>query len=73
VYHRVLYIVVSEHLAGWLAIPARNKGKFTWKKQYIVVSSKKILFYETDHENAIPTLVIDIELVIQYSLIDFLV
>ncbi|KAF6028235.1 hypothetical protein EB796_013461 [Bugula neritina] len=52
---------VSEHLAGWLAIPARNKGKFTWKKQYIVVSSKKILFYETDHENAIPTLVIDID------------
>lgn len=54
----------QERLEGWLQIPNRNNFKrFGWRKQYVVVSIKKILFYdsETDIQNARPVLVIDID------------
>uniref|UniRef100_A0A8B9SKP9 Rho-associated protein kinase 1 n=1 Tax=Anas platyrhynchos TaxID=8839 RepID=A0A8B9SKP9_ANAPL len=51
-------------LEGWLSIP--NKGnikRYGWKKQYVVVSSKKILFYndEKDKDQSNPSMVLDID------------
>ena len=57
----ISFVSTADRLAGWLSIPARSKGRFSWKKQFVVVSAKKILFFETDQENAVPSLVIDIE------------
>nr|XP_022315785.1 rho-associated protein kinase 1-like isoform X1 [Crassostrea virginica]XP_022315786.1 rho-associated protein kinase 1-like isoform X1 [Crassostrea virginica] len=53
------------HMEGWLAVPNKqNIKKYGWKKQYVVVSSKKVLFYNTeaDRQNVSdPVLVLDIE------------
>ncbi|KAM6968837.1 rho-associated protein kinase 2 isoform 2-T2 [Tautogolabrus adspersus] len=51
-------------LEGWLSLPVRtNTKKFGWEKKYVVVSSKKILFYnnEQDKEHSIPYMVLDID------------
>lgn len=51
-------------MEGWLAIPNRsNIKKYGWRKQYVVVSSRKVLFYNTenDKQNADPILVLDID------------
>uniref|UniRef100_A0A673CHB2 Rho-associated protein kinase 2 n=1 Tax=Sphaeramia orbicularis TaxID=375764 RepID=A0A673CHB2_9TELE len=51
-------------LEGWLSLPVRNNTKkFGWEKKYVVVSSKKILFYnsEQDKEQSIPYMVLDID------------
>ncbi|KAK0132558.1 Rho-associated protein kinase 2 [Merluccius polli] len=51
-------------LEGWLSLPVRNNTKkFGWVKKYVVVSSKKILFYnnEQDKEQSIPYMVLDID------------
>lgn len=51
-------------MEGWLAIPNKqNMKKFAWRKQYVVVSSRKILFYNTenDKQNTDPVMVLDIE------------
>uniref|UniRef100_A0A3B4Z057 Rho-associated protein kinase 2 n=1 Tax=Stegastes partitus TaxID=144197 RepID=A0A3B4Z057_9TELE len=51
-------------LEGWLSLPVRNNTKkFGWEKKYVIVSSKKILFYksEQDKEQSIPYMVLDIE------------
>ncbi|CAL8285714.1 unnamed protein product [Lota lota] len=51
-------------LEGWLSHPVRNNTKkFGWVKKYVVVSSKKILFYnnEQDKEQSIPYMVLDID------------
>lgn len=59
--------VLSEHsamrLEGWLNIPNKqNIKRHGWKKQYVVVSSKKIIFYnnESDKINADPVLILDL-------------
>uniref|UniRef100_A0A8B9IAP0 Rho-associated protein kinase 1 n=1 Tax=Anser brachyrhynchus TaxID=132585 RepID=A0A8B9IAP0_9AVES len=57
----------ESRLEGWLSIP--NKGNIKrhgWKKQYVVVSSKKILFYndEKDKDQSNPSMVLDIDLVL---------
>uniref|UniRef100_A0A803U130 non-specific serine/threonine protein kinase n=1 Tax=Anolis carolinensis TaxID=28377 RepID=A0A803U130_ANOCA len=54
----------SHTCRGWLSIP--NKGNIKrhgWKKQYVVVSSRKILFYndEQDKEQSNPSMVLDID------------
>ncbi|KFZ67698.1 Rho-associated protein kinase 1, partial [Podiceps cristatus] len=54
----------ESRLEGWLSIP--NKGNIKrhgWKKQYVVVSSKKILFYndEKDKDQSNPSMVLDID------------
>lgn len=53
------------HMEGWLSVPNKqNIKKYGWKKQYVVVSSKKVLFYnsEADRQNVSdPVLVLDIE------------
>lgn len=51
-------------MEGWLAVPNRqNIKKYGWRKQYVVVSSRKVLFYnsEGDKQNADPVLVLDID------------
>uniref|UniRef100_A0A4W3I7Q5 Rho-associated protein kinase n=1 Tax=Callorhinchus milii TaxID=7868 RepID=A0A4W3I7Q5_CALMI len=54
----------ESRLEGWLSLPMRNNTKkFLWRKQYVVVSSKKILFYdsEQDKELSNPSMVLDID------------
>ncbi|KAG7278411.1 hypothetical protein CRUP_038574 [Coryphaenoides rupestris] len=49
----------SSRLEGWLSIPNRtNIKRYGWRKQYVVVSSKKILFYndEQDKEQSNPSM-----------------
>lgn len=56
----------ENRLEGWLAVPNKqNIKRYGWKKQYVVVSSKKILFYSSENSkmNADPILVLDIECV----------
>lgn len=51
-------------MEGWLAVPNRaNIKKYGWRKQYVVVSSRKVLFYNTenDKQNADPIMVLDID------------
>lgn len=48
---------------GWLSIPSKqNIRKYGWKKQYVVVSSRKIIFYNTenDKQNSDPVIVLDL-------------
>lgn len=54
----------ESRLEGWLSVPLRNNTKkFGWVKKYVVVSSKKILFYdsEQDKELSNPCMVLDID------------
>uniref|UniRef100_A0A8C4SAI7 non-specific serine/threonine protein kinase n=1 Tax=Erpetoichthys calabaricus TaxID=27687 RepID=A0A8C4SAI7_ERPCA len=54
----------ESRLEGWLSLPFRNNTKkFGWEKKYVVVSSKKILFYnsEQDREQSNPYMVLDID------------
>ncbi|KAK5610259.1 Rho-associated protein kinase 2 [Crenichthys baileyi] len=50
-------------LEGWISLPSKNTKRFGWDKKYVVVSSKKILFYnsEMDREQANPFMTLDIE------------
>uniref|UniRef100_A0A8D3B6A3 Rho-associated protein kinase 2 n=1 Tax=Scophthalmus maximus TaxID=52904 RepID=A0A8D3B6A3_SCOMX len=50
-------------LEGWIALPTKNTKRFGWDKKYVVVSSKKILFYnsELDREQANPFMTLDID------------
>ncbi|KAK9533314.1 hypothetical protein VZT92_008438 [Zoarces viviparus] len=57
-------VYTEMRLEGWLSLPVRNNTKkFGWEKKYVVVSSKKILFYnnEQDKEHSIPYMVLDID------------
>uniref|UniRef100_A0A8D8YBQ4 Rho-associated protein kinase let-502 n=1 Tax=Cacopsylla melanoneura TaxID=428564 RepID=A0A8D8YBQ4_9HEMI len=50
-------------LEGWVSIPNKqNIRRHGWKKQYVVVSSKKIIFYnsESDKQNTDPVLILDL-------------
>ncbi|XP_031436747.1 rho-associated protein kinase 2 isoform X3 [Clupea harengus] len=54
----------ESRLEGWLSMPVRNNTKrFGWERKYVVVSSKKILFYnsEQDKELSNPYMVLDID------------
>ncbi|XP_056598998.1 rho-associated protein kinase 1 isoform X3 [Triplophysa dalaica] len=56
--------IAESRLEGWLSIPKKpNIKRYGWKKQYVVVSSKKILFYndEQDKEQSNPSMVLDID------------
>ena len=60
------YFIVELTLQGWLSIPnkaANTRRQGYWKKQYVVVSKTKILFYdsEQDKEGRSPSMVIDLE------------
>uniref|UniRef100_A0A8D3CZ72 non-specific serine/threonine protein kinase n=1 Tax=Scophthalmus maximus TaxID=52904 RepID=A0A8D3CZ72_SCOMX len=53
----------NPRLEGWIALPTKNTKRFGWDKKYVVVSSKKILFYnsELDREQANPFMTLDID------------
>ncbi|XP_041814019.1 rho-associated protein kinase 2-like [Chelmon rostratus] len=53
----------DSRLEGWISLPTKNTKRFGWDKKYIVVSSKKILFYnsEVDREQANPFMTLDID------------
>ncbi|XP_069777791.1 rho-associated protein kinase 1 isoform X3 [Narcine bancroftii] len=51
-------------MEGWLSVPNRtNIKRYGWKRQYVVVSSKKVLFYddELNKEQSNPSMVLDID------------
>ena len=51
-------------LEGWLQVPKQhNIRRHGWKKLFITVSSKKIIFFnsETERQNADPTLILDLK------------
>ncbi|XP_067240150.1 rho-associated protein kinase 2b isoform X2 [Chanodichthys erythropterus] len=50
-------------LEGWLSVTSKNTKRFGWEKKYVVVSSKKILFYdsEQDREQSSPFMILDID------------
>jgi Rho-associated protein kinase 2 len=53
----------ESRLEGWLSVPNKqNIRRHGWKKQYVVVSSKKIIFYnsESDKQNTDPVLILDL-------------
>lgn len=53
----------ESRLEGWLSVPNKqNIKRHGWKKQYVVVSSKKMLFYnsEGDKERSDPAIVLDL-------------
>lgn len=53
----------ESRLEGWLSVPNKqNIRRHGWKKQYVVVSSKKIIFYnsESDKQNTDPILILDL-------------
>ena len=57
-------------LEGWLQVPKQqNIRRHGWKKLYITVSSKKIIFFnsETERQNADPTLILDLKWVLHSS------
>ncbi|XP_061563390.1 rho-associated protein kinase 2-like isoform X2 [Cololabis saira] len=53
----------DSRLAGWISLPTKNTKRFGWDRKYVVVSSKKILFYnsELDREQANPFMTLDID------------
>uniref|UniRef100_A0A3Q3KG94 Rho-associated protein kinase n=1 Tax=Monopterus albus TaxID=43700 RepID=A0A3Q3KG94_MONAL len=53
----------DSRLEGWISLPSKNTKRFGWDKKYVVVSSKKILFYnsELDREQANPFMTLDID------------
>ena len=56
-------------LEGWLQVPKQqNIRRHGWKKLYITVSSKKIIFFnsETERQNADPTLILDLKWVVPF-------
>uniref|UniRef100_A0A3Q2WU81 Rho-associated protein kinase 2 n=1 Tax=Haplochromis burtoni TaxID=8153 RepID=A0A3Q2WU81_HAPBU len=53
----------DSRLEGWISLPSKNTKRFGWDKKYVVVSSKKILFYnsEVDREQANPFMTLDLD------------
>ncbi|XP_036003220.1 rho-associated protein kinase 2 isoform X3 [Fundulus heteroclitus] len=53
----------DSRLEGWLSLPSKNTKRFGWDKKYVVISSKKILFYngEMDRDQANPFMTLEIE------------
>ncbi len=54
----------ESNMEGWLQVPSKqNIRRHGWKKLYVIVSSKKIIFFnsETERQNADPTLILDLK------------
>ncbi|CAB1424559.1 unnamed protein product [Pleuronectes platessa] len=53
----------DSRLEGWISLPTKNTKRFGWDKKFVVVSSKKILFYnsEQDRELANPFMTLEID------------
>ena len=55
--------VENMRLEGWLSIPLKqNIRRYGWRKQYVVVSSRKVIFYnnEADKAKADPSMILDL-------------
>lgn len=55
--------VENMRLEGYLSIPHKqNIRRYGWRKQYVVVSSRKVIFYnsEADKAKADPVLILDL-------------
>jgi Rho-associated protein kinase 2 len=49
-------------MEGWVSLPSKqNIRRHGWRKQYVVVSSRKIIFYNSDQEKQNPTRVLDLK------------
>lgn len=60
----LLFSKEMERIEGWLSIPNKqNIRRHGWRKQYVVVSSRKIIFYnsENDKVKADPALILDLK------------
>ena len=57
-----IFCAAAPRLEGWLSLARQNIRKHGWKRQYVVVSSKKIIFYntESDKQNSDPELILDL-------------
>ncbi len=57
--------IAESRLEGRLSVPSKNIKRYGWRKQYVVVSRRKILFYNSENhkQNADPVMVLDIEYV----------
>ncbi|XP_069978954.1 rho-associated protein kinase 1-like isoform X1 [Penaeus vannamei] len=54
---------MDNRLEGWLSVPNKqNIKRHGWRRQYVVVSSRKIIFYnsENDKQNSDPILILDL-------------
>ncbi|XP_071545699.1 rho-associated protein kinase 1 isoform X1 [Panulirus ornatus] len=54
---------LESRLEGWLSVPNKqNIKRHGWRRQYVVVSSRKIIFYnsENDKQNSDPILILDL-------------
>ncbi|XP_054910519.1 rho-associated protein kinase 2-like isoform X2 [Poeciliopsis prolifica] len=53
----------DSRLEDWISLPSKNTKRFGWDKKYVVISSKKILFYNSqmDQEQANPFMTLDID------------
>lgn len=58
---------------GWLSVPNKqNIRRHGWKRQYVVVSSRRIIFYNSDvdkQNTSDPLLIIDLRFVILFGLV----
>lgn len=57
-------LVSSDELRieGWISLPLKqNIRRHGWKRQFVVVSSRKIIFYNSDQEKQNPTRVLDLK------------
>lgn len=58
---------------GWLSVPNKqNIRRHGWKRQYVVVSSRRIIFYNSDvdkQNTSDPLLIIDLRFVIRNSVL----
>ena len=57
-------VEMAPSLEGWLQIPSKqNIRRHGWKKIFVTVSSKKIIFFhsEADRQNADATLILDLK------------
>lgn len=65
----MLYVSDSR-LEGWLSVPNKqNIKRHGWRRQYVVVSSRKIIFYnsENDKQNSDPILILDLTWVLLFD------
>ena len=67
-------------MESWLSVPEKSDGnrkkkRFEWKKQLVIVSSRKIFFYNTEKEknDATPSMIIDIRYVPTFLFFYFLI
>lgn len=61
---------------GWLSVPNKqNIRRHGWKRQYVVVSSRRIIFYNSDvdkQNTSDPLLIIDLRFVCSVALLNMI-